>query len=126
MVCCLKDFQRKLDVRLLSHEHVKFPSARDRRRYTNWSYLFSVDAHNFASMSVKEDPTGKTIAPRYVTYSSDNEATLLPAIRQLISKDLSEPYSIYVYRYFLHGWPALSHCVSQVASYTTHTYHSGS
>ncbi|QIW95007.1 hypothetical protein AMS68_000525 [Peltaster fructicola] len=47
---------------------------------------------------------------RYVTYSSDQEATLLPAIRQLISKDLSEPYSIYVYRFFLHGWPNLSHC----------------
>lgn len=25
-------------------------------------------------------------------------------MRQLISKDLSEPYSIYVYRYFLYQW----------------------
>ncbi|KAF2173476.1 hypothetical protein M409DRAFT_33975, partial [Zasmidium cellare ATCC 36951] len=31
----------------------------------------------------------------------------LPAIKQLISKDLSEPYSIYVYRYFLYQWSDL-------------------
>jgi N-alpha-acetyltransferase 30 len=41
---------------------------------------------------------------RYVQYQSDKEEVYLPAIRQLISKDLSEPYSIYVYRYFLYQW----------------------
>ncbi|KAI9791479.1 MAG: N-alpha-acetyltransferase mak3 [Peltula sp. TS41687] len=41
---------------------------------------------------------------RYVQYDSSQEAIQLPAIRQLISKDLSEPYSIYVYRYFLYQW----------------------
>ncbi|MCJ1293775.1 N-alpha-acetyltransferase mak3 [Xylographa carneopallida] len=41
---------------------------------------------------------------RYVQYRSDKETTYLPAIRQMISKDLSEPYSIYVYRYFLYQW----------------------
>ncbi|MCJ1382208.1 N-alpha-acetyltransferase mak3 [Xylographa soralifera] len=41
---------------------------------------------------------------RYVQYQSDKETTYLPAIRQMISKDLSEPYSIYVYRYFLYQW----------------------
>lgn len=40
----------------------------------------------------------------YVQYSADKEAVFLPEIRQLISKDLSEPYSIYVYRYFLYQW----------------------
>ncbi|KAK5115705.1 hypothetical protein LTR62_000794 [Meristemomyces frigidus] len=39
---------------------------------------------------------------RYCAYGSEKESTWLPAIRQLISKDLSEPYSIYVYRYFLY------------------------
>ncbi|VDK50991.1 unnamed protein product [Anisakis simplex] len=28
-------------------------------------------------------------------------------IMQLITKDLSEPYSIYTYRYFIHNWPSL-------------------
>nr|POE52011.1 n-alpha-acetyltransferase 30 [Quercus suber] len=41
---------------------------------------------------------------RYQAYGDENESSYLPAIRQLISKDLSEPYSIYVYRYFLYQW----------------------
>ncbi|KAJ4303238.1 N-alpha-acetyltransferase 30 [Kalmusia sp. IMI 367209] len=41
---------------------------------------------------------------QYVQYHGAKEETYLPAIRQLISKDLSEPYSIYVYRYFLYQW----------------------
>ncbi|KAL9100938.1 MAG: hypothetical protein Q9163_003753 [Psora crenata] len=41
---------------------------------------------------------------RYVQYTAEKEATYLSAIRQLMSKDLSEPYSIYVYRYFLWQW----------------------
>ena len=40
----------------------------------------------------------------YTPYDSDKEADYLSAIRQLISSDLSEPYSIYVYRYFLYQW----------------------
>jgi peptide alpha-N-acetyltransferase len=43
-------------------------------------------------------------ALQYVQYHGSKEETYLPAIRQLISKDLSEPYSIYVYRYFLYQW----------------------
>ncbi|KAK7745991.1 N-alpha-acetyltransferase 30 [Cytospora paraplurivora] len=35
---------------------------------------------------------------KYIQYSHGLEAQYLPAIRALISKDLSEPYSIYVYR----------------------------
>ncbi|PGH01317.1 hypothetical protein AJ79_07954 [Helicocarpus griseus UAMH5409] len=41
---------------------------------------------------------------RYVQYESDKENQYVSAMRQLISKDLSEPYSIYVYRYFLYQW----------------------
>ncbi|KAF4458879.1 ribosomal- -alanine N-acetyltransferase [Fusarium albosuccineum] len=44
---------------------------------------------------------------RYVQYEHALEAQYLPAIRALISKDLSEPYSIYVYRYFLCQWAHL-------------------
>ena len=31
----------------------------------------------------------------------------MPDIMKLIQKDLSEPYSIYTYRYFIHNWPHL-------------------
>ncbi|KAJ0115878.1 n-terminal acetyltransferase c complex catalytic subunit mak3 [Diaporthe amygdali] len=40
----------------------------------------------------------------YIQYAHRLEAQYLPSIRALISKDLSEPYSIYVYRYFLYQW----------------------
>ncbi|KAB5542625.1 acyl-CoA N-acyltransferase [Coniochaeta sp. 2T2.1] len=41
---------------------------------------------------------------RFIQYEHGLEEQYLPAIRALISKDLSEPYSIYVYRYFLYQW----------------------
>ncbi|KAL8744010.1 MAG: hypothetical protein Q9190_003695 [Brigantiaea leucoxantha] len=41
---------------------------------------------------------------QYVQYNSSKESVYLTAIRTLISNDLSEPYSIYVYRYFLYQW----------------------
>lgn len=43
----------------------------------------------------------------YIQYSHDLEEKYLPSIRSLISTDLSEPYSIYVYRYFLYQWAHL-------------------
>ena len=54
---------------------------------------------------------------RYIQYHSDKESVYLSAIRQLISRDLSEPYSIYVYRYFLYQWGDLCfmvRCLSDV------------
>jgi peptide alpha-N-acetyltransferase/ribosomal-protein-alanine N-acetyltransferase len=41
---------------------------------------------------------------RYIRYDGAREDEYVAAMRQLISKDLSEPYSIYVYRYFLYQW----------------------
>lgn len=40
----------------------------------------------------------------YVSYKSELQ---MPDIMRLIQKDLSEPYSIYTYRYFIHNWPKL-------------------
>lgn len=37
----------------------------------------------------------------------------LPEIIAMIAADLSEPYSIYVYRYFIHQWPELCYVVRQ-------------
>ena len=38
----------------------------------------------------------------------------MPDIMRLIQKDLSEPYSIYTYRYFIHNWPHLCFMVRQL------------
>lgn len=40
----------------------------------------------------------------YLVYESEEQ---MPNIMRLITKDLSEPYSIYTYRYFIHNWPKL-------------------
>jgi peptide alpha-N-acetyltransferase len=58
-------------------------------------------------------PTSILADLQYVQYEPSQEAHYLPAIRQLISKDLSEPYSIYVYRYFLYQWGDLCYMVNQ-------------
>jgi peptide alpha-N-acetyltransferase len=42
-----------------------------------------------------------------IQYSRDLESTYLEKIKLLIGNDLSEPYSTYVYRYFLIRWPEL-------------------
>lgn len=51
-----------------------------------------------------EDPCEKSTNLTYVSYESELQ---MEAIMALITKDLSEPYSIYTYRYFIHNWPNL-------------------
>lgn len=63
-------------------------------------------------MEGQKDPESKEEPGlEYVQYEPVKEEHFLPAIRQLISKDLSEPYSIYVYRYFLYQWGDLCYMV---------------
>lgn len=67
--------------------------------------------------------TGDTKRPgdeglHYVQYELAKEHIYLDPIRQLISKDLSEPYSIYVYRYFLNQWGDLCYMVR-----SSHAFH---
>lgn len=44
----------------------------------------------------------------YVDYADES---MLGNIQLLVAKDLSEPYSVFTYRYFLHNWPSLCVCV---------------
>ena len=44
----------------------------------------------------------------YVDYTDES---MLSDIQRLVAADLSEPYSIFTYRYFLHTWPNLCICV---------------
>ena len=48
-------------------------------------------------LPVRNDPPA-TDELKYVSYGNERESPYLSAIRQLISNDLSEPYSIYVFR----------------------------
>jgi hypothetical protein len=48
---------------------------------------------------------------KFVQYDVQKEAKYLDPIRTLISKDLSEPYGIYVYRYFLYQWAQFCYMV---------------
>ena len=61
----------------------------------------------FSLMVIKDKEIDKEI--QFIQYESEKQ---LPDLVALITIDLSEPYSIYTYRYFLHNWPHLSHLVS--------------
>ena len=55
---------------------------------------------------------------QYCSYESELQ---MSDIMRLIQKDLSEPYSIYTYRYFIYNWPQLCFLVSfPAASSSTH------
>ncbi|CAM2116417.1 unnamed protein product [Caretta caretta] len=64
--------------------------------------------HGRAACSLKgsgtDSPPEEDLTIRYVRYESELQ---MPDIMRLITKDLSEPYSIYTYRYFIHNWPQL-------------------
>ena len=61
---------------------------------------------------LSEDTRGTAISQRDVTYIVYESELNMPDIIRLIQKDLSEPYSIYTYRYFIHNWPHLCFMVS--------------
>ena len=71
-----------------------------------------------AERSSHNRPTKSNL--HYVCYGTEKESPYLPAIKSLISKDLSEPYSIYVYRYFLYQWGDLCFMVRSRQSLTYH------
>jgi len=43
-----------------------------------------------------------------VSYQSFKDPSSLSSIIKLVEKDLSEPYSVFTYRYFILGWPELT------------------
>ena len=63
-----------------------------------------------AKTSAKKSPADYLLSAsklNYIRYEHRLEQQYLPSIRALITRDLSEPYSIYVYRYFLYQWSHL-------------------
>jgi hypothetical protein len=61
------------------------------------------------------DISGAPLSFELVHYKDESQ---LNEIIRLIHKDLSEPYSIYTYRYFLHNWPNLCFLVIKYIYYS--------
>ena len=74
---------------------------------TSWNTILSSDCNNQSASESKRNFDEHGI--EYVVYESEKQ---MPDIMRLITKDLSEPYSIYTYRYFIHNWPKLCFLVS--------------
>eukprot|EP00124_Ichthyophonus_hoferi_P002261 Ihof_evm7s147 gene=Ihof_evmTU7s147 len=72
---------------------------------TNWAILVE---QRKAVLNECNQEFGLTGDLRMVPYTGEEQ---LADIMALISRDLSEPYSIYTYRYFLIDWPHLSFLV---------------
>lgn len=62
-------------------------------------------ATNYNDLSNRNDENNVQI----VGYENENQ---MADIMGLITKELSEPYSIYTFRYFIHDWPRLCLLVS--------------
>ena len=87
------------------------------------------DLNALTSLSISDDPTyaaddvleeanSKTaIKCNEISYVRYKDETQMPAIMHLITKDLSEPYSIYTYRYFIHNWPHLCYLAIYKSKY---------
>lgn len=70
---------------------------------------------NITASALSSDPNLQT--PKTVASIKVNEVKIsikeyvnelqMPDLIRVIQKDLSEPYSIYTYRYFIHNWPKL-------------------
>ena len=65
---------------------------------------------------MEDDGRDKEAAPpefppseiEYISYGGEHH---LPLIMNLVDQELSEPYSIFTYRYFVYLWPQLSFLV---------------
>jgi hypothetical protein len=107
-----------IDARILKHvAKPEMPPQRSPtfRRSEQLSSFFISLGLNLKSLPGMAEPEAavstEELDLQYVQYEPAKEEQHLPAIRQLISKDLSEPYSIYVYRYFLYQWGDLCYMV---------------
>ena len=59
------------------------------------------------SLEHNVSPVDQGDAENGISFIQYQDETQMPLIMRLIQKDLSEPYSIYTYRYFIHNWPNL-------------------
>jgi N-alpha-acetyltransferase 30 len=72
-----------------------------------------IKKHKYADVAyfvdgAKFDTTGVVLSDPEITYTCYQGEHQLAFMAALIEKDLSEPYSIYTYRYFTNNWPDLT------------------
>ncbi|CAG9761974.1 unnamed protein product [Ceutorhynchus assimilis] len=74
--------------------------------YSNSDIDCEAVSSDLNNLAIKEESPerGKKEKIDFVPYESELQ---MPMIMKIIQKDLSEPYSIYTYRYFIHNWPKL-------------------
>lgn len=78
----------------------------------NFSLIFSSRVHRSCCvLEIKKMCDNLKI--EYLDYVNESN---LADIQALVSKDLSEPYSIFTYRYFLQNWPNLCICAYKFSS----------
>lgn len=63
-------------------------------------------------LQLESEPEARKSGPvarpaRQISYEMYESELQMPAIMRLMKTALSEPYSIYTYRYFIHNWPQL-------------------
>lgn len=90
------------------------PAAEEQQQQPPAAELARLDLNSSAGRAQEEESHGI----RYVRYESELQ---MPWIMRLITKDLSEPYSIYTYRYFIHNWPQLCFLVSTTLTHSVFT-----
>lgn len=66
-----------------------------------------------STITTNEEPIDFTLplAKHNIRVESYRGEQQLDAIRKLIDADLSEPYSVYTFRFFINDWPFLTFCV---------------
>ncbi|KAG0715366.1 N-alpha-acetyltransferase 30 [Chionoecetes opilio] len=101
-----------------SDSSLSLSGARPRTRHTSGGSqgTLSTPAHDLSSASdslvtpeicISPLPPAAVMDDLRVEYVNYQNELQMSAIMRLIQKDLSEPYSIYTYRYFIHNWPKL-------------------
>eukprot|EP00594_Rhizosolenia_setigera_P017982 CAMPEP_0178963154 /NCGR_PEP_ID=MMETSP0789-20121207/14840_1 /TAXON_ID=3005 /ORGANISM="Rhizosolenia setigera, Strain CCMP 1694" /LENGTH=268 /DNA_ID=CAMNT_0020647539 /DNA_START=76 /DNA_END=882 /DNA_ORIENTATION=- len=76
-------------------------------KFSNLSLLHDDDSNNNKNNhfdNEEEEEEDKIKGIKFVNYKNEEQ---LDTLMELVGRDLSEPYSIFTYRYFLHQWPNL-------------------
>ncbi|EDW72809.1 uncharacterized protein Dwil_GK19277 [Drosophila willistoni] len=69
----------------------------------------SINVNSFTPTPIKEniEPNEELDDEIEITYTDFHDESQLKIVQSIIDKELSEPYSIYTYRYFVYNWPEL-------------------
>nr|XP_046914158.1 N-alpha-acetyltransferase 30-like [Dermatophagoides farinae] len=85
-------------------DQIKISNTSMMKLYENPNNLHNDNDDDQLPESNSSSSSSQSSSIEYICYKNE---TQMPDIMRLIQKDLSEPYSIYTYRYFIHNWPQL-------------------